>query len=58
MTRKGMNLFAMKAVSLAAMAARVSQLQPRIRRDWLPAHENFTRSTANDDSPGFSLIAK
>jgi hypothetical protein len=42
---------------LAAMAARVSQLQPRIRLDWLPAHENFTRSTASDDSPGFSLIA-
>jgi hypothetical protein len=37
--------------------AGVSQLQPRIRLYWLPAHENFTRSTASNDSPGFSLIA-
>jgi hypothetical protein len=56
MTSKGVILFAIKAVSLAAIA-RSEHMHPRIRLGWLAAHENFTRSAASDDSLGFSLIA-
>jgi hypothetical protein len=38
----------------AGNGAEVRYLQPRIRLDRLTAHANFTRSTANDDPPGFS----